>query len=421
VNSYHVPVERSLDACIKCNICVTKCPVTKVTDLFPGPKYEGPQAGRFRLTDFPSPDSSVDFCSGCRICNLACPTGVRIAEINARARAHMVASGKFSLRTRLRNNILGRSELIGKLGQPIAPVANALLANRPIRQLVALTLQIHEKAPLPAFSHQRFSAWFHNRRQPLRSEKKIVYFHGCSTEYYEPWVGKAAVQVLEANGYEVIVPPQNCCGLPLLSNGEFAAARRYQTSNLRSLFGYANRGIPIVGTSTSCTLTLKEEAIELLDYHEPEAFTVAAQVFDIHEFLRNLRIEGSMNLALGALPFEIPYHIPCQFQAHRVGSPTYDILSMIPGLKILESPSACCGICGTYGYKSEKYQISQDVGAPLFEFVRSAGAPFAACDSETCRWQIARATGIPTVHPIEILAAAYGLEIEGMLPTILTK
>jgi len=344
------------------------------------------------------------------MCNLACPTGVRIAEINARARAHMVVSGKFTLGTRLRNNILGRSEVLGKLGQPIAPLANALLRNRFIRQMVARTLKIHEKAPLPAFSRQRFSTWFHSRKRSLRTQKKVVYFHGCATEYYEPWVGKAAVQVLEANGYEVIVPPQNCCGLPLLSNGEFSAARQYHASNLRSLIEYTDRGIPIVGTSTSCTLTLKEEAIELLDCYEPEALTVAAHVYDIHEFLRNLWIEGSMNLDFRTVPFEIPYHIPCQFQAHRVGSPAYDIMGLIPGLQILESQAACCGIAGTYGYKSEKYQIAQDVGASLFEFVRASGAPFAACDSETCRWQIMGATSIPVVHPIEIVAAAYGFE-----------
>ncbi|MFU8771514.1 MAG: 4Fe-4S dicluster domain-containing protein, partial [Anaerolineales bacterium] len=107
-------VEFSLDQCIKCNICVTKCPVSTVTDLFPGPKYAGPQAGRFRGSKQPSPDKSVDYCSGCRMCNMACPTGVKIAEINARARARMVEQGMFPFRTRLRNNMIARSELLGK-------------------------------------------------------------------------------------------------------------------------------------------------------------------------------------------------------------------------------------------------------------------------------------------------------------------
>ena len=418
MTSHHLPVEHSLDSCIKCNICVTKCPVSQVTEKFPGPKYEGPQSGRFRLLAFDSPDHSVDFCSGCRVCNLACPTGVRIAEINARARARMVEAGKFSFRTRLRNNLLGRSELIGRIGQPVAPLANSLLANRFLRKVIDTTLHIHRDAPLPAFSKERFSSWFHSRRDRLRASSRVVYFHGCATEYYEPWVGKAAVQVLEANGFEVLVPPQNCCGLPLLSNGEFPAARRYHASNVEHLIPYAREGIPIVGTSTSCTLTLKEESLELLDFTDSEAIMVAMHTYDIHEFLRNLLAEGRLNQEFLPVPIKIPYHAPCQYRAHRIGTPALDMLSLIPDLQVLESQISCCGVAGTYGYKTEKYQISQDIGAPLFDFVRIADAPVVACDSETCRWQITKATGLPAVHPIELIAAAYRLKIEGPLRKI---
>ena len=90
----NLPVEFSLDQCIKCNICTTVCPVSAVTDLFPGPKYEAPQAGRFRHPGQATPDKSVDYCSGCRACNMACPTGVKIAEMNARARATIVQQGE---------------------------------------------------------------------------------------------------------------------------------------------------------------------------------------------------------------------------------------------------------------------------------------------------------------------------------------
>jgi glycerol-3-phosphate dehydrogenase subunit C len=57
----HSLVELSLDQCIKCNICTTACPVSAVTDRFPGPKYEAPQAGRFRSNGQSSPDKSVDY------------------------------------------------------------------------------------------------------------------------------------------------------------------------------------------------------------------------------------------------------------------------------------------------------------------------------------------------------------------------
>jgi len=408
-------VEQTLDFCIKCNICVTECPVAAVTDKFPGPKYEGPQAARFRQPNQPLTDFSVDYCSGCRVCNMVCPTGVRIAEINARARAEMVRKGAFGWRTRLRNNLLARSELLGKVGQPIAPLANALLQN-PLGRLAAeLTLGIARHAPLPAFSRERFTAWYRAHRPASAPKGKVVYFHGCSTEYYEPRVGRAAVRVLEANGFEVIIPPQNCCGLPLLSNGEFDAARTYYRRNVSSLVEYARQGIPIVGTSTSCTLTLKEEAPELLDAFDEESRLVAEQTFDLSEFLLNLHARGELNTGFRPINLRAVYHPPCQYRAHRVGHPSLELLRLIPGLEIVESRAACCGIAGTYGFKVEKYEIAMQVGQPLFEMVRATGGPIAICDSETCRWQITHGSGVPSVHPMELLALAYGYEPEGVL------
>jgi glycerol-3-phosphate dehydrogenase subunit C len=225
--------------------------------------------------------------------------------------------------------------------------------------------------------------------------------------------------VLEANGFEVIVPKQNCCGLPLLSNGEFKAAKRYHQSNVRSMVEYAREGIPILGTSTSCTLTLKEEAPELLDMTDGDALLVAHQTYDLNEFLLNLWDEGALNTDLLPIPLTLPYHPPCQYRAHRLGLPGTEILNLIPSLRIIESHADCCGIAGTYGYKKEKYNIAMQVGKPLFDFVRDHKSPVVICDSETCRWQISHATGSPTVHPIELLAVAYGSKPEGVIARML--
>lgn len=409
--------EFTIDQCIKCTICTTACPVAAVTDLFPGPKYEGPQAARYRMPGQGSPDHSVDYCSGCRVCNMICPNGVKIAELNARARAVWVSGGNLPLRLRLRNNLLARPELLGKLAHPFPPLANRLLSLKPARQFAEFALNIHHSAPLPSFSSQTFTSWFRNRPNPVHSSKKVVYFHGCSTEYYEPRVGRAAVQVLELNGFEVIVPLQNCCGLPLLSNGEFAAARRYHRSNVNHLAGYARQGIPIVGTSTSCTLTLKEEAPELLDMHEEDVRLVAEDTFDFNEFLLHQRDQGALNLNLRSLPLTLGYHIPCQYRAHQLTNPGLELLTLIPGLSVVDSHASCCGIAGTYGYKTEKYDISMAVGKSLFEFISNdmKASPVVICDSETCRWQITHATGKPAIHPVELLAKSYGLLVDGAL------
>jgi glycerol-3-phosphate dehydrogenase subunit C len=414
-------LEQSLDHCIKCNICTAACPVSAVTDLFPGPKYVGPQAQRFRKDGQPTPDESVDYCSGCRVCNEVCPTGVRIMELNSRARAQIVEQKGLPLRGRL----LGYQYLIGRLAcGPLAPIANGMAANPLIRGAAERLIGIARKAPLPRFSTYSFRSWFKKRamgdggwglgRRTSNPQllspipRQVVYFHGCSTNYYEPKVGQAAVEVLERNGFEVILPEQGCCGLPLLSNGAFPQARRHHEYNLRHLFPYAQQGLPIVGTSTSCTLTLKEEAPELLQMHDTAARTVAESTYDIFEFLWLLHERGELNTDFKPIERALPYHAPCQLRAHRIGRPAIDILELIPGLSLNESNAACCGLAGSYGYKAERYQIAMDVGASLFDFMRNSGSDTAVCDSEICRWQIAHGSGLAMKHPIQILREAYG-------------
>lgn len=413
--------ELSLNQCIKCNICVTACPVAAVTDQFPGPKFVGPQAGRFRSANFPSPDRSVDLCSGCRQCNLVCPNGVKIAEINARARAQIVAGGQVPTIQRLRNNMVARSASLARIAQPFHPLANFLFAFPPFRNLADRLLQVSREAPFPRYAPQKFSSWFGRQTPKAGTNGRVVFFHGCATEYNEPWVGQAAVGVLQACGLEVIVPPQGCCGLPLLSNGEFDAARRYHDRNLRSLGEFARQGVPIVGTSTSCILTLKEEAPELLEMHSQPASLVASMTYDFSEFLLLLHSEGRLTASFRRLPLFIPYHEPCQYRAQRLSSPGLELLGFIPGVELSQSMAACCGIAGTYGFKSEKYAIAMQVGGPLFDFVRSSSAPFVLCESETCRWQITHATGVPAFHPVELLAFALDLDIDSPLYSILTK
>lgn len=407
--SWH-SVGPSLDECIKCNVCTSYCPVSAVTDLFPGPKYVGPQAQRFREVEQPqAPDHSVDYCSGCRVCNEVCPTGVKIAELNARARAQIVVEQGLPLRNRL----LGRNELLGKVGSVAPRLANFGLHNPLSRVMAEKVMGIAREAPLPRWSTTgTFGDWWEGRKHArLRSEKKVAYFHGCATMYYEPFIGKAAVAVLEHLGYEVVIPPQNCCGLPMLSNGEFDAAHGYHHNNVSRMRVFAEAGLDIVGTSTSCTLTLKEEAPELLDMHDEGSQRVKMATWDIFEWLRERHEEGALKTDFRTLDMTLPYHAPCQYRAHRVGKPALEILALIPGVDVRESQARCCGIAGTYGYKVEKYQIGMDVGAELFDFVKAQGSDveMTACDSETCRWQLEHGTELPSRHPIEILAAAYGL------------
>lgn len=416
----------SADACLKCNVCNTVCPVARVTDRFPGPKYVGPQAQRFRLAvaqpaqpdGHPapaSPDATVDYCSGCGFCTTACPAGVKIAEMNNRARATIRANRRPPLRDRL----LGEPDLLGRLGVPFAPLANAALRNRPLRRLVELVIGIHRHAPLPAFARRTFRARAramgaivapavpHDGLPP--PDRAVVYFHGCAANYYEPRVARAALAVLARNGLEVIVPPQECCGLPLISNGLYRRARARARRNVTVLARYARLGYRIVLTTTSCGHTLKAEYAEMLDLDDDDARVVAGATWDIMELLRNLADEGMLDTAFGRVDAELPYHAPCQLRSHGIGLPALDLFELVPGLRADDLDHDCCGVAGTYGLKREKYDIAMAVGADLFDRIRATDAPDVACDSETCRWQIAAATGRRARHPVEILADAYAL------------
>src|SRR3712207_7836938 len=132
------------------------------TPLFPGPKYVGPQAERFRSRHEPSPDASLDYCSGCGICTQVCPQGVHIAEINTIARAKLKERSGVSLRDR----VLARPAIAGRLGTPAAPLANWTLSNRPLRVALERLVGIDRRAPMPRFPGRTFQSWARTHSSP---------------------------------------------------------------------------------------------------------------------------------------------------------------------------------------------------------------------------------------------------------------
>ena len=213
-------IRGSLDHCVKCTICETHCPYSNATSLFPGPKYVGPQAERFRTGEEVTPDASVDYCSSCGICTQVCPQGVHIAEINTRAKARLAEAEGVPLRDQL----LGRPDRLGLLGTPVAPLANWTLANRPLRALAQKVAGHPQGRRAPDVRGAHVPALGQAPHAPAEATKEVVFFHGCGTNYYEPDLGEKTVAILEHNGFKVDVPKQGCCGLPLQSNGIFPAA-----------------------------------------------------------------------------------------------------------------------------------------------------------------------------------------------------
>lgn len=406
VELFHNKLARTtLDHCVKCTICETVCPVSAVTPLFPGPKFVGPQGERFRHGE--SVDHSIDYCSSCGACTLACPQGVEIAELNSIARAAM----KHEDGMPLRDQLISRTTVMGTLMTPVAPVANAALKNKAVRVVMEKVVGVHRDAPMPVAKTQTLRGWLKKRKRTAKPATRgaVVYFHGCAGGYFEVETSKQAIEVLEHLGYEVIVPKQGCCGLAEQSNGLFKAA----SASVRKLAAQLRSGgedLTIISSSGSCVGMLKHEARLILGVDDEELADVGTRVRDICEFLRELHDRGEFPVEeLRPIEMRLPYHAPCQLKSQGMGLPAVEVLGMIPGLEVVESGATCCGIAGTYGLKKEKYEVAQAVGKPLFDMVLATNDSLAACDTETCRWQIEQSTGVPTVHPVALIHRSLGL------------
>ncbi|MDR2454879.1 MAG: anaerobic glycerol-3-phosphate dehydrogenase subunit C [Bifidobacteriaceae bacterium] len=399
----HELARASLDACVKCNICETQCPVMAVAPQFAGPKFVGPQAERFRQGQ--SVDQTLDYCSSCGTCTLVCPQGVKIAELNSQARAVMKRH-----HMPLRDKLISQTSLMGKAMAPVAGLANAALRNKAVRAAVEAGVGVGRKAPMPVAAAQTFAQWLARRapRGAPAPRGQVVFFHGCAGQYFEVETSKRAVEVLERIGYEVVVPAQGCCGLAQQSNGLFEGAAKSVLKLSRQLRA-AGPDLTIVSASGSCTGMLKHEAREIMGVEAPELADVSARVKDIMEFLADLAGRGQLPLDFEPIEASVPYHAPCQLKGQAMGLPALEVLALIPGLAVVESGQACCGIAGTYGLKKEKYQIAQAVGAPLFKLIQDSGAGLALCDTETCRWQLRQGAGVRVEHPIFLVHQAYGL------------
>jgi glycerol-3-phosphate dehydrogenase subunit C len=376
----------------------------EVDPEFPGPKFVGPQAERFRHGL--SVDRAVDHCSSCGTCTLACPQGVKIAELNSQARAIMKTG-----HTPLRDRVISRTTLMGQTMAPIAGLANAALANRPIRALIHSLVGVHKSAPMPRSAGQPFQTWW--KKRPLKTTPSplgpVIFFHGCAGAYFEVETSKMAVETLEHIGHQVIVPPQNCCGLAQQSNGLYPQATQNIT-RLAQTLTQAHPTAPIVSASGSCTGMIKHEAREIMGATSPHLAQASTRIRDIMEHLLDLHHQRLLPVEnLKPIEATVAYHAPCQLKSQGIGLPALDILKLIPGLIVVESGRACCGIAGTYGLKKEKYDIAQAVGRPLFEMIKQTNPDLGLCDTETCRWQLRKATQAQIEHPIWALHQAYGL------------
>jgi Fe-S oxidoreductase len=361
----------------------------------------------------------VDLCYQCKLCFNHCPYTpphrweVDFPRLMLRARAAQVRQSGVSLQDRM----LGNADLVGKLGTLAAPLSNwvnELAVHRAFMQAIA---GIHKQRNLPKFARPTFSSWFKGRRAPgaaakalaaggAPSGRKVALFATCSVEYYETPTGRAAVNVLEKNRVDVSLPPQRCCGMPYLDGGAVDEAKALIRDNVASLAAAVREGREIVVPGPTCSYMLKQE-YPWLD-GSADAKLVAANTRDIFEYLAKLHAAGELDTNFTKPVGAVTYHVPCHLRAQNIGHKSADVLRAIPGASV-DVVEKCSAVDGTWGFKKEYYELSMKLAKPLFDAV-ATGAPVAATDCPLAALQIEQGTGKKPKHPVEVLAAAYGVE-----------
>jgi len=307
----------------------------------------------------------------------------------------------------LRSLLFARIHEFSRLGSATAPLSN-LVVNSPLGKVVTSRLGIAPARPFPSFAARSFESWFrgHKNGYGPATRGQVVLFNDTFLNYNYPQIGRAAVKVLEAAGFEVVLADHKCCGRPMISKGLLEEARANAKHNVEVLSSYAWRGVPIVGVEPGCLLTLRDEYLDLVD--DSRAKVVAEHCFLIEEFICKLLDEGELDLRFNSALSKILVHGHCHQKSLVGTNPTLRMLRLLPGCEVEEIPSGCCGMAGSFGFEEEHYDVSMQIGElTLLPAVREASPDtIIAAAGTSCRQQIAQGTGRRAKHPVEVLAEA---------------
>ena len=391
----------NFEECMKCTVCTAYCPVLQVNPLYPGPKQAGPDGERLRLKDPYFFNYALKYCLNCKRCEVSCPSGVRVADLIQSARIRYDRSQPL-----LRDRILASTDLMGRAVRPFAPIVNAATGLSLTKAAMDSFLLIDRHRSFPRYSATSFERWLRRReKEQAAFPTQVAYFHGCYVAYNHPALGKAFVKVMNALGVGVRpLDKERCCGIALITNRLTDQAIRHANRNVAAIRkAVADQGVKVLTTSSSCTLTLRDEYPNLLGVDNADVRdSIQMAVRYIYERLEN----GSTLRFRPDYHKKIAYHVSCHMQRLGWGIFSERLLRMIPGVELTVLDPSCCGIAGTYGFKKENYASSQAIGEALFAQIRNTNPELVACDCETCKWQIEMSTGYPVLNPIEILAEA---------------
>ena len=393
----------NFEQCLKCSICTVYCPVSAVSPAYPGPKQAGPDAERYRLKNKEFFDEALKMCLNCKRCEVACPSGVNIGDIIQAARIKYN-----SHRPKLRDMMLANTDFVGTMASPFASIANPVLKLKPVKAVLHGVMAIDKHRTFPDYSSRKFESWFKKEVAATQENysKHVSYFHGCYVNYNYPQLGKDFVKIMNAVGYGVhLLEKEKCCGVALIANGMPKQARRQGEVNMASMRKAIAQGHQVLTTSSTCTFTIRDEYnfVLGLDNHD-----VRDKISLATRFIYKKIEDGELILPPVKPDFKlrIAYHSACHMEKLGWSFYSSSLLRMIPGVQLIMLDSLCCGMAGTYGFKTENYRRSLKIGEPLFQAIREAEADVVVTDCEMCKQQIEAATGARVLHPIEVLAMA---------------
>ena len=364
----------------------------------------------------------VDLCYQCKLCDPICPYTpdkehhfaldfprlmLRAQAVRTKKRGRIKAADKF----------LSNTDFTGWLGARFGWAIN--LANRIgiARWFMEKILGIARKRQLPAFARTPFKKWFD--RYPLEqatgAKHKAALFVTCYTDANDPIVAQAAVKILEHNGVEVVVPPQQCCGAPYLSPGDFDGFKKQATPNVLEMSKWIDKGYTVVVTGPpTCSLTLRDDTVYLKDGKNSALAAmvdkVAANTKDISQFLMEMHKAGDLKTDFGQSLGTISYHLSCHLKAQRIGYKSRDLLKLVPDTQITVVDK-CSGMDGGWGMKAEFFEASMAVADKLVKKIENSPAEHTCSDCTLAGLQIAQASDgrLQPDHPVVLLAQAYGL------------
>jgi FAD/FMN-containing dehydrogenase/Fe-S oxidoreductase len=344
--------------------------------------------------------AAMDLCVSCKACRSECPAAVDMAALKAEWQSMLWREEAPPLRTRM---IARQPQVARRVAGPLAPMVNAVVRTAPVRAVLE-RVGFAPGRTLPPFARHPFRE---REVERGRGGRRVALFADTFSRFHEPSIPRAAVRVLQAAGYEIVVPPYRCCGRTLISKGFLDGARARIDAVLQVLDPVATEGIPVVGLEPSCLLTLRDEAHRLLP-GDPRVQRVSRAARTFEEFVAE-------NASRFRDVFERKEAAPLLLHGHchqkALSDPDAGRACLaVAGYEVEVLDAGCCGMAGSFGYEVEHEEVSRRMAQRALVPAIEAAPPGVgmAAAGTSCRHQIADCTPRRARHPAEHLADRLG-------------